>query len=318
MSGDAITGVVTGRKPKWLLLLAELRAPFLVSTHLPVLLGTAMAFAQTGEWNWLFYILAAVCVALINAAANVANDYFDHLSGNDVINVDFVRPFTGGSRMIQNGLLSSAEVLGLAVVLSLLCVTIGFWLVWKVGVVVLVLGIIGLTGGLLYTTPPVNLASRGLGELIVGLNTGMLPLIGSYYIQTKTLTWGVVLFSLPLSILIIAILFINQFQDYKADMAVGKNNWVVRLGRKRSVPVYILLMIAWILPVISGVSMNYCNKWCLLSLFALVPAFLAIRHVMKYYDEPQKLTPANGLTIVTHFVVGIVLSFVMIVLGRHS
>jgi 1,4-dihydroxy-2-naphthoate octaprenyltransferase len=318
MSSEVITGMMTERKPKWLLFLAELRAPFLVSTNLPVLQGTAMAFAQTGKWDWVLYILAAVCVALINAAANVANDYCDHLSGNDPANVDFVRPFTGGSRMIQNGFLSPSEVLGLAVVVSLLCVAIGVYLVWRAGVVVLVLGIIGLAGGLLYTTPPVKLAARGLGELAVGLNAGMLPVIGSYYIQTGTLTWDVVLLSLPLALLIAAILFINQFQDYRADMVVGKNNWVVRLGRRRSVFVYMLLMVMWPLPVITAVLLHCCSKWCFLSLTGLIPAFVAIGIAFKYYDEPQKLTPANALTIITHFIVGVIISTVMIVIGWHS
>jgi 1,4-dihydroxy-2-naphthoate octaprenyltransferase len=312
MNGEMTVEVDAGRKPKWLLYLMELRAPFFISSHMPVLFGTALACSRTGEWNWPMYLLAGIGLMLVNAATNVTNDYFDHLSGNDAANVDFVRPFTGGSRMIQRGLLLPGEILGMAIVCTVLALVIGFYLFLKAGWVVLLLGIIGLGGGLLYTAPGIGMGAHGLGELTVAMNVGVLPVVGAYYVQARTFSWDVVLLSLPLSLLITAILFINQFQDYRADMAVGKRNWVVRLGRKKSLPVYWLLMTVWALPVVAGVVLGYCSNWCLLVLVAMIPALAAMIVASKYYDDMKKLTPANGLTIATHLVVGVLLSVVLV------
>lgn len=84
------------KKPKWLLILMAIRAPFLTASIVPVLLGASLAFFHSGTWHWSLFLWTLAAMALIHAGANVANDYFDHLSGNDEANVDFVRPFTGG------------------------------------------------------------------------------------------------------------------------------------------------------------------------------------------------------------------------------
>lgn len=303
------TPSASARKPaKCLLLLQELRAPFFIAPLMPVFLGTAFAFARTGTCDGSLFLWAVIGVMLINASANVANDYFDHRSGNDEANTDFVRPFTGGSRMIQEGLLSATEIGRLALACTVLAVLAGIVLFLKAGPIVLILGAIGLAGGLMYSAPGINLSGRGLGEFVIALNVGVLPVVGAYFIQARAFTWDAVLLSLPLALLITAILFINQFQDCRADEAVGKRHWVVRLGRRRSVPVYALLMTLWPLPIVAGVLARLFSPWCLLSLLGLAPAAMAVSKTLRYYDNPRRLAPANALTIVTHIAVGALLT----------
>jgi 1,4-dihydroxy-2-naphthoate polyprenyltransferase len=296
------------RPSKCVLLLAELRAPFLTGSVVPILLGTALAFHDTRLWNWPLFLWTLAGIVLIHSGANVANDFFDHLSGNDAANTDFIRPFTGGSRMIQHGLLSPTEVL----LLSLTCFTagsaIGLYLTFRVGLPILWIGLIGVAGSFFYTAPPVNLAARGLGEPIIALNFGILPVVGAYYVQTRQLSWNAALVALPVALLIMAILFINQFQDYHADKAVGKKNWVVRLGRARSVTVYAALMLLWTAPVVAGVLLNICPKVCLVALLPLPAAVKAIMVARIHFDTPRLLVPANGMTIAIHLAVGLLLS----------
>lgn len=297
---------------KWILLLAELRAPFFTASVAPVLLGTALAFYQTGMWHWPLFLWTLAGMVLIHAGANVANDYFDHLSGNDKINVDYVRPFTGGSRMIQRGLLSPREVLCLSLICFAMGSAIGVYLSVRVGAFVLLLGVIGVAGGFFYTAPPLNLTSRAVGELVIAVNFGILPVLGVYYVQTKSFSWDAVILSLPVAFLIAAILFINQFQDFRADRAVGKRNWVVRLGRARSVWVYRLLMTLWTVPIIAAVLLKICPTLCLIALVPAIPAIKAIAIAGRHFDHPHELAPANALTVMIHLAVGVLLAVALI------
>ena len=141
----------------------ELRAPFFTASVVPILLGVAIAWARTGNFNWLLFLLTLVAGMLFHAGTNVANDYFDHRSGNDEINTEFVRPFTGGSRFIQEGKLTPKEVLLYSLFLFATGSIIGIYLVFKVGTGVLILGVIGLLSGFFYSCPPIALVNRGLG-----------------------------------------------------------------------------------------------------------------------------------------------------------
>jgi len=306
------------RSPKWLLLLRELRAPFFTASVVPVLLGASLAFYHTGSWHWPLFLWALAGTVLVHAGANVANDYFDHLSGNDEANVVFVRPFTGGSRMIQNKLLSPREVLALSLVCFAAGSAIGLYLAVRVGLFLLILGVIGILGGFFYTAPPVSLVSRGIGELVIAINFGVLPVVGAYFVQTRSFRWDVVLFSLPVAVLISAVLFINQFQDYEADKAVGKRNWVVRLGRRRASQVFFFLMGAWMLPIIAAVLTGAGPALCLIALLPAVTAWKAMSTAAHYYDDPRKLTPANAMTVVTHLTVGVLLALALVTTGCRA
>lgn len=300
---------------KAVLYLQELRAPFFTASIVPILVGTSLAFLHTGTWGWTMFLLALAGTVLIHAGANVINDYFDHLNGNDEANVDFVRPFTGGSRMIQNGLLTPREVLGLSLVCFALGSAIGLYLVARAGLVILILGIAGVLGGALYVAPRVSLVSHGIGEIVIGLNFGVLPVIGAYFVQTGEIRWEALLVSLPVAVLVAAILFINEFQDYRADMAVGKRGWVVRLGRRRSATVYAILILVWTVPIVVGVAVKALPLLCLAGLLPVLVAAKAIPTATRHYDSPSDLTPANGMTIVCHLSVGLLLTTALVIAG---
>jgi len=285
----------------------EVRAPFLTASVIPVILGAMIAFTVNGLFDTGLFLLALLGGVFIHMGTNVFNDYFDHKSQDDELNKEYVRPFSGGSRMIQLGLMSPLEVLTEAVVLFTLATTIGVVLAWLRGWPILVFGIVGLVSGYSYTAPPLNLASRGIGELVVGVNFGVLMTLGSYYVQTTTLSWTALIASIPPALLIAAVLYVNEFPDYRADMAVGKRHLVVRLGREKATWGVPALFTATYATVAIGVLVGLLPLYTLIVLLALPFAVKASMYCLKYHSRPSDMAPANASTIMAHLFTGILL-----------
>jgi len=286
----------------------ELRVPFLTASIVPVILGTLVALIKTGNIDFLYFILTLVGVCLLHAGTNVANDYFDYKGGTDNINREFITPFSGGSRVIQQGLMSPREVLVEAMILFGLGALVGLYLTFTRGITVLYLGAIGMVSGFFYTAPPFKFASKGIGELLVGLNFGVLVVLGSYYVQTKSIAIEPLLASLPVSFLITAVLWINEFPDYKADRETGKLTLVVRLGRGKAVNFYRILMYLPYTVILVFILLGYLPLFFLIGLLTLPKAKTAVNIAKRFYEDPQNLAPANGLTIAIHLQTGILLS----------
>ncbi|MBI3287424.1 MAG: 1,4-dihydroxy-2-naphthoate octaprenyltransferase [Chloroflexi bacterium] len=293
----------------------ELRVPFFTATFLPILLGALIAWERGYGFQWGYFLLTLLWGTLLHAGTNVANDYFDHLSGADEQNYEFVRPFTGGSRMIQRRLLSPREVLVGALLFFALGSLIGLSLAYVRGWPILALGLVGVLSGFFYTAPPVRLSSRGIGELFVGLNFGILMTLGSYYVQAQQLDLEPLWASLPLATLIAAVLYINEFQDLPADRAADKHTLVVRLGRPRAVSGYILLMVATYGSIATAVLLGHITPFALLALATIPIALFAIRVARANYEDYIRLAPANAATVFVHLLTGILLALAYLLEG---
>ncbi len=288
--------------------LIESRAPFLTGTIVSILLGTAIAWVRFNAFNPLNFVLAFLGGVFLHLGANIANDYFDHKSGNDDVNKEFVRPFTGGSRTIQLGLLSPREVLAGSLVCYAAAVLIGVYFAFTVGLLVFAVGIFGLVSGFLYTAPFFNWAGRGVGEILVGINFGALMSFGAFFVQTGVTSAEPLLASLPISFLITAILYINEFPDYTADKAVGKNNWVVRLGKAKAAYGYAVLVIGAYVSLIVNAVLWLTPPQALLALIPLPLVIVAVRHTFRFYSETPKLALSNALTIVFHLLTSLLIT----------
>lgn len=304
MTND-VSAASPGKLKIWL---AEVRAPFFTATIVPILLGAMIAWARTGTLHFGYFLLTMLGGLLLHTGTNVANDYFDHRSGTDDVNVEFVRPFTGGSRMIQNGLLTSREVISGALAAFALACVVGLYLAYVRGPLILVLGLVGIFSGFFYTAPPFNLVSRGIGEFFIGLNFGVLMTLGSYFVQTGQLAWEPVVASIPVGLLIVGVLYINEFQDAPADGAVGKDHLVVRLGRKRAAFGYLLLMVTTYAVIVLAALLRITSPFTLIALATLPVAVRAIGVARAHYDEYLKLVPANAATVFLHLLTGLLLS----------
>ncbi len=299
---------------------AAVRVNSLAASLVPVLLGAAVAGFHFGTVNIGMLVLTLVAALMLQAGTNVLNDYSDHYSGADRKNLEFIRPFTGGSRVIQLGLLTPLELL---VGGSLLCagaLGIGLYMAFSGLPWVLPLGVIGAASGVLYNKVGWNLVRTGLGELAIGLNFGILMTLGAYYVQTGVLSWAPVLASLPISVLITAVIYINEFQDYEADQAVGKTTWIVRMGKQLAAARFWVFFAAAYALLLALVAFGEAPATTLLGLVALPLAVRAVQIAQEGYANSVDLAPANGYTALTHLVFGLLqtLGYVATALGSEG
>lgn len=292
------------------LLLRSIRAPFLVASCIPVLLGAAVALHQTGQLSpWLLVISVLGCCAL-HAGANVANDYFDWLSGADTAHPP--RKYSGGSQVLQSGLLMPHHFSRLYRFLYLFASLLGLYISWLRGPVVLIIGLLGLSFGHWYTAPPVAFSYHGLGELVTGLTFGPLAVLGSYYVQTSTISWQPVAVALPVGLLITAVLYINEFPDRAEDASAGKNNLVVKTDGRCFSMYEILVSMALISTLLILVQLNL---WFVVGIVPLIAlAAQSIMHGRRLFIMPERLAPVQSGTLKLHAATGLLLT-VAYVLG---
>ncbi|MEX2160416.1 MAG: UbiA family prenyltransferase [Anaerolineales bacterium] len=287
------------------------RAPFLTAIIVPILIGAAwvatLGLANPFPWdNFLLTLFGGIA---LHVAANTFNDYFDWKSGTDPANNDYFLPYSGGSRSIELGLVSERALFIVASLSLIASATLGLVLALKSGWGVLMFGAIGAFCAFFYTAPPIRLAARrGLGELAVGLNFGPLAVAGTVYALIGRVTLADFLAGVPIGLLTIAILWINQFPDEAADKATGKHNLVVVLGKARAAWGYVLLMLAafglavyWTL--VSGIF----PIGTLLVLGGVPLAYQASRVILREYAQ-RSLVRANVTTIKLHAISGILMA----------
>ena len=284
------------------------RAPFFTATIIPVTFGSIVAWYDTDTFMWPRFWLTLLGALLFHMGTNLANDYFDHLWGNDEANTT-PTPFSGGSRMIQNGLILPRWILGVSLASFALGGAIGLYLnSISRGNVVLWIGIIGIFLGFFYTARPFRIGYSGVGELAVGIGFGPLMILGSYYVQAQSLPFKVYLISIPIGLLILLVVFINEFPDYLADKAVGKRTMVVLFGKRHAVIVYHVLLTTVYLIIVLLVLLNLLPRICLISFLTLPLALKAFTVSKRNYDKIYELLPANASTIGLHSMIGILLS----------
>lgn len=289
---------------------AATRPAFLSVTFVGCLLGLA-----TAAWSGIAVGPALATVTLFfalmaHAGANVINDYYDALSGCDGANTERQFPFTGGSRFIQNGVLSLRATGILGYTLLAVVVPAGLWLTAVSASGLMLIGLAGLVVGWAYSAPPLKLQSRGLGEFAITAGW-LLVVVGSDFVQRHGFAFAPVASGLGFALLVANVLYINQFPDVKADAGAGKNTLVVRLGVARARWGYVLIaVLAYGWPLL----MVLLGRLPLPALLALLPAAASIaatRRLWSCAGRPAELTPALKLTILAASAHGLLLAIVL-------
>jgi 1,4-dihydroxy-2-naphthoate octaprenyltransferase len=285
--------------------LRELRAPFFTAGIVPVILGTVVAWYYFDYFSpWIFLLALAVTLCL-HAGTNVINDYFDYKSGCDVINKDYIPMFSGGSRLLVEGVLRPRSVYAFAVSFFILGIVSSLLLYFVRGLVVLGIVALGAITGYTYTK---HLATHGIGELCVGLDFGPIAVVGSYFVQTAVIDFNPIWASIPVGLMIANILWINEVPDIKADAKAGKRTLVARMGKSRAVrsfKVILFLTYSW---VIVGVLLNLLPILSLIMLLTVPLAVKAVRSANEHVRNGRPLIPANAAMVQIHLVSGLLLS----------
>jgi 1,4-dihydroxy-2-naphthoate octaprenyltransferase len=278
------------------------RPQYLAASVAPVLVGSALGFSTVAGFHVTLFVLATLAMMALHAGANVTNDYFDHLTQNDWVNTN-PTPFSGGRRFIQQGILSpQATLLAGLGYLAIGC-TIGLLIVWLThSPLVLGIGVAGAFGAFFYTAWPLRLGYRGVGEVLIGILFGILPVYGSYYLQTQAINVLPILPAIIVAILIFLVILINEFPDLAADTQVRKKTLVVLLGVPRCAAIYRAAVI--VSYVLAGLMLLNDRTFYagLLYLLTLPLAIFAMRSAnCEDLARPGRYR-ANQLTILLHTV----------------
>ena len=282
-----------------------LRAPFLAGSIAPVIIGTAYAIIE-GHFSISPFLVTVVGIGALHLGANMLNDYYD-AGGSDPINVRLT-PFSGGSRVIQNGEIAPRTILAMVIFFFALSFLTALWLAYRGRPLVFVIGFLGLLAGWSYSAPPLQFMARGWGEVVIFFAFGPLITLGTHYVMTGSLSLNAFLIGAPQGFLITGVIWINQFPDYIADKEAGKKNLVVRLGPRLSRSIYCLIMIfafAYIPFLIGVIGISYL---ILITLISSPLAFKAMKIAWKEYLSHEGIIPAQALTIQTVIAQGLLLS----------
>jgi len=287
----------------WLTLRAT-RLPFLSATFVPVLLGILIAAAE-GAFDLAAAVLTVIGAAAVHLGLNVANDVFDTLSGADEANVNPTK-FSGGSRVIQYGLVSLRRMSLLSAAFYAVGLLLGLVLLATRGsLALLVIGVLGVAISVFYTAPPLRLVYRGLGEIAVALGFGPLMLLGAYVVQTRgEISASAVVASLPVAIFVALILYVNEIPDRRADAGAGKRTLPTRLAPDAVLGLYAVAAALAFVSVAAGVLLGLLPLPALLVLLGIPLAMRVHAGVRRAYDRPYELMPAMALNIQLHLVVG--------------
>lgn len=294
---------------------AATRPAFLSVTFVGCLLGFASAASDGGKLDVTTAILTLMFALVAHAGVNVLNDYYDARNGTDDINTDRIFPFTGGSRFIQNGVLSLRATGIFGYVLLSSVIPAGLWLAAHSAPGLLLIGVFGLLAGWAYSAPPLQLASRGLGELAVAAGW-LLIVVGSDFVLRREFDFTPVAAGLGFALLNANLLYINQFPDIRADAHAGKRTLVVRLGSRRARWGYALLAGAAYGWVALGIAAGWLPPVAGLALLPGLLSVIAAKQLWMYAAMPQQLAPAIKATILSAIAHGLLLSLVLAASSR--
>jgi len=255
----------------WILAIRPKTLPAAIA---PILMGLALAFREDSHHIPLV-LLTLIVALLIQIGTNLVNDYSDFKKGADT------ETRVGPTRVTQAGLITSKEMkIGMMIVLVLI-ILFSIPLVSIGGVPILIIGILAVISGILYTAGPFPLGYKGLGDIFVLIFFGPVAVGGTYYLQTLDLNLNVVLSGFGPGFLSMAILCINNLRDYNNDKNIGKNTLVVILGKNFGKYEYLFsIVIASLIPVlifILGEKINYS----IFVIFILLPAIKPLKIIFK-------------------------------------
>jgi 1,4-dihydroxy-2-naphthoate octaprenyltransferase len=211
--------------PRWRIWFATARPVTLTASVAPILVGTAVAAWQGGFHPGLF-ALTLLAGMLLQAGVNYLNEYFDWRYGLDTAES------LGSTTVIFRGQMSGAQVLGMGLGCFAVATALGIWLIALIGPAILLFGVAALFIGYFYSARPFKFAARGLGDLMVYIAMGLLMVWGAYFVQIPRWSWAAFAASVPMGLLVVAILNMNNIRDYHDDLAVNKRTLPVRFGRR--------------------------------------------------------------------------------------
>lgn len=254
----------------------------------PVLLGTALAL-EAGAFHAVAFACAALGAVFIQVGTNFANDYADFLKGADT------EARKGPLRATQAGLVTPGAMRRATAVAFALAVAAGLYLIVRGGWPILLVGVLGIASGVLYTVGRYALAYLGLADLFVFVFFGPVAVGGTYYVQALHLPDVAVAAGFGPGLLSVAILLVNNVRDVEEDCAAAKRTLVVRLGRPAGVALYALCVGGAALVPVGLYALTGQHPWAMAAALVAPAAVPLVRRLHAGRDA-RSLNPLLGAT----------------------
>jgi 1,4-dihydroxy-2-naphthoate polyprenyltransferase len=251
------------------------RPKTLLAAFVPVLVGSAAA-ASEGVFIPLYSVIALLCSLLIQIGTNFTNDLYDYLKGADTA------ARKGPVRVLAANLISVKEM-KIAIILTFaLAFVLGLYLVYEVGLVILIIGVISIIAGLAYTAGPYPLAYNGLGDLFVFVFFGLVGTMGTYYLHMQEFSIYSFLVAIPVGALITNILVVNNYRDLEEDKHAGKYTLAVKLGYRFTRYQFILSnILSYVVPLVVYLYYGH-SLWIFLPLLSIPLAIKVVSMILTY------------------------------------
>lgn len=263
----------------------------------PVVIGAALAWQQGSTFQWGLFALTLIGALAAHLGANVVNDVFDFGAGADQAARDIApqgETVVTGSQFLLNSQLSIKTyrlLAGGCFAVALLCgIILSFFRPFA-----LVFGVLGFLLAYFYVAPPLRLAyiGRGLGELDILISFGILPLVGSFYVQSGVVTFAALLASLPIGLYTLAVLYFHHFLHWRGDKEVGKVTPIVALGEHSArVAGAILLFLIAVLFIVDA-ALEIYPWYSFIAALTIIPVQLALRQARGDIKHYLQLMAAN-------------------------
>lgn len=266
------------RRPAWKIWVKTGRPHTLTATLSPLLVGTAVAVYE-GSFLPLNFALALLATLFLQIGTNYFNEYFDYRYGLDSSDS------LGASTVIFRGEMTAGQVFGGGLACFALATLLSLVLISLVGPAIIVFGLVGMAIAYFYSARPFMLARRGLGDIMVYLAMGLLATWGAYYVQIPRWSWLLFAASVPVGLLVTAILNMNNVRDYQEDYRVHKLTLPVRFGQTFGVWYHTCLLIGSYLAVTLFVTLRWLPLFSLLVWITFPLAFLNVRSVLSAIDR---------------------------------
>ena len=255
------------------------RVPTLPAAVVPVLVGTATAWSE-GFFRLGPFVAALLASLLIQIGTNLANDYFDFRKGADTSDR------LGPVRVTQSGLVPPDAVRNATILTFGLAVLLGVYLSTVGGPPILVIGLLSIAAGVLYTGGPWPLAYHGLGDVTVFAFFGLVAVVGTTYLHAGSAWPAALVNALPVAVLVTAILVVNNLRDIATDRVAGKRTLAVRLGQRGTRVEYALLVaVAYLIPIVAWLVIG-SPRWFWLPLLTLPLGVKLVRVVWSQEGRP--------------------------------
>ena len=267
----------------------------------PVLFGATYALGYEIKFSILKFILFLLACLLIQAATNLFNEYYDYKHGLDKIDSE------GISGSIVKGNLSPREVMIGALVLYALAFILGLILTFMTSLYVLLVGLVCMLAGYFYTGGKYPIAYSPFGEVVSGFFMGTIIISLSFYFQTGYVNADIIVVSIPLFIMIGAILLANNIRDLDNDKESGRRTYAILVGRNNAIKTMAISFIVVYLLNVLFIITKYASWWNLL-VFVTIP--LAIKIIKGFSENNHKTTmaPFMVLTAKLTIFVGFIMS----------